>query len=107
MVPQPNMRDGRFKNDHLIDTPMESSVLVLGDSFCRIYQSSEPASLGEITKSAPAEEPDTAESLAETGGETGNDGEVVQRREKAAARFGRFSVPVGERVEVARGLRHQ
>jgi len=70
MVPQPDARDGRFKNDHLIDTPMESSVLLLGDSFSRIYQCAEPASLGEVVKSESAEELDTAERLTETDGET-------------------------------------
>ena len=54
MIPLPGGRAGRFKNDHLIDTPMEASLLVLGDSFCRIYQCAEPASLGEVVESESA-----------------------------------------------------
>jgi hypothetical protein len=37
--------EGTFANTHLKDTPMEPSVLLLGDSFSRIYQIAEPKSL--------------------------------------------------------------
>lgn len=46
LTPRPGGRAGTFQNTHLIDTPLESAVLLLGDSFCRIYQTAEPASLG-------------------------------------------------------------
>ncbi len=48
LVPNPNDRAGVFLNQHLLDTPMESRYLVLGDSYCRIYQLPEPASLGVV-----------------------------------------------------------
>jgi hypothetical protein len=82
MVSQVGGRAGRFKNDHLIDTPMESSVLLLGDSFCRIYQAAEPASLGEVIRSESAEDLDLAPWSTEPGGETGGDGEKALRRKK-------------------------
>ena len=82
MVSRKGARDGRFKNDHLIDTPMESSVLLLGDSFCRIYQSAEPASLGEVIKSEPAEGPDIADSSTETGDESADDSDKTPRSKK-------------------------
>jgi hypothetical protein len=76
MVPLPSARAGRFKNDHLIDTPMESSVLLLGDSFCRIYQSAEPASLGAII------EVDSDDALTETTNETGDEPKSVRSGKK-------------------------
>jgi hypothetical protein len=45
MVPPPGGRPGTFTNGHLIDTPLEAAILLLGDSYCRIYQYAEPASL--------------------------------------------------------------
>ena len=42
-------------NAHLKDTPWEPSVLLLGDSFSRIYQTAEPQSLGRTLE--PAAEP--------------------------------------------------
>jgi hypothetical protein len=55
MVLRPGSREGAFMNAHLKDTPWESSVLLLGDSFSRIYQTAEPQSLGRaIEPSAPA-----------------------------------------------------
>ncbi len=47
-LPGPNDRAGIYMNQHLIDTPMESRILILGDSYCRIYQLPEPASLGTV-----------------------------------------------------------
>ncbi|OGF49467.1 MAG: hypothetical protein A2231_12320 [Candidatus Firestonebacteria bacterium RIFOXYA2_FULL_40_8] len=38
---------GLYRNTHLIDTEKEASVLLLGDSFSRIYQLPEANSLGE------------------------------------------------------------
>ncbi len=76
MVPLPSARDGRFKNDHLIDTSMESSVLLLGDSFCRIYQSAEPASLGAII------EVESDEALTDTDNGTGDNSEITEKRKK-------------------------
>jgi len=55
MVPRPGSREGGFMNAHLKDTPWEPSVLVLGDSFSRIYQTAEPQSLGRAVE--PAAEP--------------------------------------------------
>ncbi|MBC8874858.1 MAG: hypothetical protein H8E44_36010 [Planctomycetes bacterium] len=52
LIPPVGARDGRFKNDHLLDTPLESSILLLGDSFSRIYQFGEPASLGAVVGGA-------------------------------------------------------
>ncbi len=49
MVPPEGGRPGTFQNAHLIDTPFESSILLIGDSFSRIYQSAEPASLNAST----------------------------------------------------------
>jgi len=40
-------REGTYMNQHLVDTPLQASVLLLGDSFSRIYQTPEPQSLGE------------------------------------------------------------
>ena len=54
LVPPPGEREGTYMNKHLLDTPMESRFLLLGDSFSRIYQFAEPASLGEIVET-PAE----------------------------------------------------
>ena len=48
MIAGPGGRDGTYANTHLIDTALESAVLVLGDSFSRIYQLPEPRSLGEV-----------------------------------------------------------
>ena len=54
LIPLEAARDGRFKNDHLLDTQWESSLrlLLLGDSFSRIYQFGEPASLGAVVGAA-------------------------------------------------------
>ena len=60
LVPPPGDRPGVYMNRHLLDTPMEAQFLLLGDSFSRIYQCPEPASLGEVTE-APAEENADAE----------------------------------------------
>jgi hypothetical protein len=43
LVPSPSDRPGAFRGPG-----PSTSVLVLGDSFCRIYQFPEPASLGEL-----------------------------------------------------------
>ena len=51
LVPRPGDRPGAFQNEHLIDTPMEAEYLLLGDSFSRIYQTAEPASLGRTLHS--------------------------------------------------------
>jgi hypothetical protein len=40
-------REGTYMNQHLVDTPLQARVLLLGDSFSRIYQTPEPQSLGE------------------------------------------------------------
>jgi len=48
LLPNPNQRAGIYMNQHLLDTPMEARFLLLGDSFSRIYQLREPASLGRI-----------------------------------------------------------
>jgi hypothetical protein len=50
MVPGAGGRDGTYANSPLRDTPR---VLVLGDSFCRIYQLPEPQSLGEVVDGTP------------------------------------------------------
>ncbi|MCX7426189.1 MAG: hypothetical protein NTW96_11295 [Planctomycetia bacterium] len=58
LVPAAGGREGTYMNEHLVDTPMEASLLVLGDSFSRIYQFAEPASLGEVdgpTTSEPSQ----------------------------------------------------
>ena len=52
LIPPVGARDGRFKNDHLLDTPLESSILLMGDSFSRIYQFGEPASLDAVAGAA-------------------------------------------------------
>jgi len=57
MVPHPGAPSGTYSNDHLKDTPLESSVLVLGDSFCRIYQTREPRSLGRLAGQVPGTRP--------------------------------------------------
>ncbi len=57
MVPPAGGRSGTYSNDHLKDTPLESSVLVLGDSFCRIYQTREPRSLGRVAGRTDAAAP--------------------------------------------------
>lgn len=49
LVPPPGDQPGVYMNRHLLDTPMEARFLLLGDSFSRIYQYPEPASLGEVT----------------------------------------------------------
>ncbi len=41
-------REGTYMNQHLVDTPLQASVLLLGDSFSRIYQTPEPQSLGSM-----------------------------------------------------------
>jgi hypothetical protein len=61
MVPRPGSREGGFMNAHLKDTPWEPSVLLLGDSFSRIYQTAEPQSLGRVV--APAAEPANSKRL--------------------------------------------
>jgi hypothetical protein len=57
MVPHPGAPSGTYSSDHLKDTPLESSVLVLGDSFCRIYQTREPRSLGRVAGQAGGTHP--------------------------------------------------
>ena len=54
MVPDGSGPAGAYANHHLKDTPLESTVLVLGDSFCRIYQTREPRSLGRVVAGAGA-----------------------------------------------------
>jgi hypothetical protein len=51
MIPRPGGREGGFMNAHLKDTPWEPEVLLLGDSFSRIYQTAEPQSLGRALPS--------------------------------------------------------
>jgi hypothetical protein len=51
MVPRPGSREGGFMNAHFKDTPWEPSILLLGDSFSRIYQTPEPQSLGRAMQS--------------------------------------------------------
>ncbi len=82
MIPRQPARSGRFKNDHLIDTPMESSVLLLGDSFCRIYQTVEPASLGADVDSQSIEQPATGGSSTEPSANTANSPETSPRKKK-------------------------
>jgi len=48
LTPRSGDREGTFANTHLKDTPLEPTVLLLGDSFSRIYQLPEPKSLGEM-----------------------------------------------------------
>jgi len=48
LAPRTGDREGTFANTHLKDTPMQPSVLLLGDSFSRIYQIAEPRSLSVI-----------------------------------------------------------
>jgi hypothetical protein len=50
MVPSPSDRPGAYKYP-----TQPSTLLVLGDSFCRIYQLPEPKSLGEISVGATEE----------------------------------------------------
>jgi hypothetical protein len=57
LVPHAGSRDGTFTNPHLKDRPGESSVLLLGDSFSRIYQLREPMSLGEVLDAGAATQP--------------------------------------------------
>jgi stage V sporulation protein SpoVS len=57
LVPHAGSRDGTFTNPHLKDRPGESSVLLLGDSFSRIYQLREPMSLGEVLDASAASQP--------------------------------------------------
>lgn len=57
MVPGAGGRSGTYASEHLTDTPLESSVLLLGDSFCRIYQTPEPRSLGEVVGALPVSAP--------------------------------------------------
>ncbi len=54
LVPRAGGREGTYMNEHLVDTPMEAAFLLLGDSFSRIYQFAEPASLGQ-TDGMPAD----------------------------------------------------
>ena len=49
LVPSRSARPGTYKSP-LAGTP----ILVLGDSFCRIYQAAEPQSLGELADPPPA-----------------------------------------------------
>jgi len=53
LVPRATAREGTYANSHLVDTPLHPTVLVLGDSFCRIYQLSEPQSLGRLPDPLP------------------------------------------------------
>jgi hypothetical protein len=48
LVPRAGAREGTYMNSHLVDTPLHPAILVLGDSFCRIYQLPEPQSLGRL-----------------------------------------------------------
>jgi len=48
LVPDSTDPHGTYMHGHLVDTPMQASLLLLGDSFSRIYQIAEPASLGEV-----------------------------------------------------------
>jgi hypothetical protein len=57
LVPLPGGRGGTYANEHLKDTPLEPPILLLGDSFCRIYQAPEPRSLGEVLDAAAATAP--------------------------------------------------
>jgi hypothetical protein len=61
LVPRPGSREGGFTNAHLKDTPWEPSLLLLGDSFSRIYQTAEPQSLGHTLE--PAAEPSGSKCL--------------------------------------------
>lgn len=58
LAPAAGGREGTYMNEHLVDTPMEASFLLLGDSFSRIYQFAEPASLGELDGPAADLPPD-------------------------------------------------
>ncbi|MBM4040982.1 MAG: hypothetical protein FJ290_20980 [Planctomycetes bacterium] len=49
-------REGTYMNQHLVDTPLQATVLLLGDSFSRIYQTPEPQSLGETLGLAGAKD---------------------------------------------------
>lgn len=53
LAPQAGDREGTFMNSHLKDTPLEPTVLLLGDSFSRIYQVAEPRSLGAMVDGSP------------------------------------------------------
>jgi hypothetical protein len=57
MVPGGGRPSGTYSNDHLKDTASQASVLVLGDSFCRIYQTPEPRSLGRVLAGNAATRP--------------------------------------------------
>ncbi len=52
MVPPPGGRDGTYMSSHLKDSPREPTVLLLGDSYSRIYQLPEPRSLGRVIHSS-------------------------------------------------------
>lgn len=58
MVPTPSDRPGCFKYP-----AQRASVLVLGDSFCRIYQYAEPKSLGRLAAGSRADQEDGAKRL--------------------------------------------
>ncbi len=64
LVPPPGERPGTYMNRHLIDTPMEASFLLIGDSFSRIYQCAEPPSLGEVAKTPALASPGDEDSDA-------------------------------------------
>jgi hypothetical protein len=49
LLPTPSDRPGTYRA-----AGQQASVLVLGDSFCRIYQYPEPASLGELADASAA-----------------------------------------------------
>ena len=53
MLDENSPRAGTYMN--LVRPDTSTSVLVLGDSFCRIYQSAEPASLGGVIEFDPME----------------------------------------------------
>jgi hypothetical protein len=57
LVPKAGGPEGTYMNAHLVDTPLQSSILVLGDSFCRIYQLPEPQSLGRYEEQTAARQP--------------------------------------------------
>ncbi len=89
LLPQVASRDGTFKNAHLIDTPFESSLLLLGDSFCRIYQFAEPASLGEQAEPSPNSRSGTPEISSEAAeSERGVDPNGAARTGAAAREHG-------------------
>lgn len=66
LIPRVGDREGTFVNTHLKDTPLEPTVLLLGDSFSRIYQLPEPKSLGEIVGRTDSQTANTASQTRST-----------------------------------------